>query len=63
MGEGLYDTRFRACPKPKTKQTTAIRNRRAFSNYRILTPRLPALHAPHGDFFPPANYPFSTPPF
>jgi hypothetical protein len=26
MGEGLYDTRFRARPKPKTKQTTAIRN-------------------------------------
>jgi hypothetical protein len=32
-----------------------------FSNYRILTPPLRAFHVPHGDFFRPANYPFSTP--
>jgi hypothetical protein len=32
-----------------------------FSNYRILTPSLPAFPVPHGDFFRDSNYPFSTP--
>jgi hypothetical protein len=34
-----------------------------FSNYRILTPSLPAFPVPHGDFFRDSNYPFSTPRF